>query len=132
MWVFGAVIIVGVVYLAVMLGYALHHNPATSPSPTTSTSAPPAPTREATPPSSEAPAPPSTTAPLRPFDPVATAEQERTICGWLRDSSWTNPQIESSTGDMLANAGWSYTKADLQRVIQGAMTNTCPDVHRSF
>jgi hypothetical protein len=63
---------------------------------------------------------------------VASAEQERTICGWLRDPSWTMPQIESSTGDMLAATGWSYTKDDLERVINGAMTNTCPDVHRSF
>jgi hypothetical protein len=85
------------------------------------------------PPPSEAPAPPSSTAPLRPgIDPVATAEQESTICGWLRDPSWTMPQIESSTGDMLAAAGWSYTKSDLERVIRGATTNTCPDVHRSL
>ncbi len=67
--------------------------------------------------------------------PMATAitdAQANTICGWLRDPAWTMPQIESSTGDMLANDNPSFTQGDVFAAIGTAMHQTCPDVQRPF
>ncbi|MGC2344539.1 MAG: hypothetical protein WA630_11240, partial [Mycobacterium sp.] len=64
-----------------------------------------------------------------------TQQQANTICGWLRDPAWTMPQIESSTGDMLADDNPSFTGTPaVFKAIAAAMSSTCPDVanQRSF
>lgn len=61
--------------------------------------------------------------------PNITPQQANTICGWLRDPSWTMPQIESSTGDMLANDNPSFTGTpDVFKAIAEAMSGACPDI----
>lgn len=61
--------------------------------------------------------------------PDITPQQANTIYGWLRDPSWTMPQIEVSTGDMLANNNLSFTGTpDVFKAIASAMSSTCPDV----
>lgn len=58
-----------------------------------------------------------------------TPQQANTICGWLRDPSWTMPQIESSTGDMMADDNPSFKGTpDVFKAIAAAMSSTCPDV----
>jgi hypothetical protein len=61
-----------------------------------------------------------------------TQQQARTICRWLRDPAWAMPQIESSTGDMLADDNESFTESDVFNAIGSAMSTMCPDAHRSF
>jgi hypothetical protein len=70
--------------------------------------------------------------PAPPLPPPAqsniTAQQANTICGWLRDPAWTMPQIESSTGDMLADDNPSFKGTpDVFKAITAAMSSTCPD-----
>ncbi len=77
--------------------------------------------------------PPVAAAPPPPSPPAAqsniTQQQANTICGWLRDPSWTMPQIQSSTGDMLANDNPSFKGTpDIFKAIAAAMSSTCPDV----
>jgi hypothetical protein len=77
------------------------------------------------PPPSAAPEPPSPVA----VPPNVSPQQANTICGWLRDPSWTMPQIESSTGDMLADDNPSFKGTpDVFKAIAAAMSSTCPDV----
>jgi hypothetical protein len=89
-------------------------------------------------PAPASPAPPPTAAPAPPPPAVQsniTQQQANTICGWLRDPAWTMPQIESSTGDMLADDNPSFTGTPaVFKAIAAAMSSTCPDVanQRSF
>jgi hypothetical protein len=102
-WVFGAVIIVGVIYLAVMLGYALHRNPATPPAPTTSASAPTS-TPVAAPPPSEASVPPPTaTATVAPSTPRLEGVDAKFIAD-LRGSDPDSFFAKFSDADVISDA----------------------------
>ncbi len=104
------------------------HTPMAVPPPTPVASAPVTPAPVAPPPTLEA-VPPAVTA----IPPSAiTQEQANTICRWLRDPAWTMPQIETSTGDMLANNNPNFREADVFKAISAAMSTTCPEVSRSF
>ncbi|MFZ0226056.1 hypothetical protein [Mycobacterium sp.] len=98
-----------------------------------------APPVHAAPPPAAPIAPPPAAAPAPPPPPAVqsniTQQQANTICGWLRDPAWTMPQIESSTGDMLADDNPSFTGTPaVFKAIAAAMSSTCPDVanQRSF
>jgi hypothetical protein len=123
-----------VVWFSITL-YRQHHPVAAPPTAPPPVAAPPVPAE----PSPVAPiAPPSPVAPptAAPAPPPPTAaqsnitpQQANTICRWLRDPSWTMPQIESSTGDMLADDNPSFKGTpDVFKAIAGAMSSTCPDV----
>jgi hypothetical protein len=94
--------------------------------PTPAAAPPPAPAESPSTP--EAAAPPVTAA----TPSVITQDQANTICRWLRDPSWTMPQIESSTGDMLANDNRNYQgRSDIARAIPAAVSSTCPEAQRT-
>jgi len=87
----------------------------------------------AAPPVHAAPPPAAAPAPASPAPPAVqsniTQQQANTVCGWLRGPSWTMPQIESSTGDMLADDNPSFTGTPaVLKAIAAAMSGTCPDV----
>jgi hypothetical protein len=130
-----------VVWFSITL-YRQHRPVAAAPTAPAPVAAPPVhagppPITPIAPPPAAAPAPasptPPTAAPAPPSPPAAqsniTPQQANTICGWLRDPAWTMPQIESSTGDMLAdgNRGFRGTP-DVLKAIASAMSSTCPDV----
>ena len=63
--------------------------------------------------------------PVASAEPYMPAEIDSTICGWLHNPAWTLDQIESSTGDMLANDNPSYRgEADIKAAIAAA-ARTC-------
>lgn len=99
------------------------------PAPPATVASPPTTVIVQAPPQASVAAPP---APSASSGPIITSQQAKTICRWLRDPAWTMPQIESSTGDMLANDNPSFTESDVFKAIGAAMTSTCPDAHRSF
>ena len=73
--------------------------------------------------------PPDPTWAAAPAQSNVTAQQASTICGWLRDPAWTMPQIESSTGDMLADDNPSFKGTpDVFKAIAAAMSSSCPEV----
>ena len=94
----------------------------------------PPPAGSITPPAAAAPPTPVPASPAPAPPPPAvqsniTQQQANTICRWLRDPSWTMPQIESSTGDMLADDNPSFTGTPaILKAIAAAMSGTCPDV----
>ena len=149
LWAGLVMLLVAVTAATIWLGTAYFRRPTPVLTPAPNPIPAAAPTIPATPPvsvqvASPPPAPTTVTVQAPPPGPVAappvpsaasapiTQQQAKTICRWLRDPAWTMPQIESSTGDMLANDNESFTESDVFNAIGFAMSTTCPDAHRAF